>query len=316
MLSLSDRDVPANDRLSYLHDFVARSVAGLHFTPKDHNAFAFELASRNLDSGTVLGSARYSAVTGARTRELTADGRQNYMLTIHEAGYEIDLNRGRRNIRVAKGDVVIVRESLEQTFTMPDTSLLAIVLDERRMNALAPVIGTQPLHHLPAATPGARMLAGYGRMLLEDPTLEGAAAQLAAEHLYQLTGLALEGRSGAAAPEPARVGQARLALVKEDISRNLSDPTLDIAAVARRQGVTPRYVQRLFEREGTTFSQFLRDGRLDLVREAIEAGDGRTIAAIAFDCGFGDLSHFNKVFRQRFRATPRDIKAAALLSLQ
>jgi AraC-like DNA-binding protein len=316
MLRLSDRDVPEGDRLSYLHDFVARSVAGLHFTPRDRAGFAFELAARDLDSRTVVGSARYSAVTGARTRELTADGRQNYMLTIHEAGYEIDLNRGRRNISVAKGDVVIVRESLEQTFTMPDTSLLAIVLDERRMNALAPAIGSQPLHHVPAASPGAALLSGYGRMLLEDSALEGGAAQLAAEHLYQLAALALEGGTGAPASEQAGIGEARLALVKEDIARNLSDPGLDIAAVARRQGVTPRYVQRLFEREGTTFSQVLRDRRLDLAREAIELGDGRTIAAIAFDCGFGDLSHFNKAFRQRFSVTPREIKATTLLRFQ
>ncbi|MEQ1943325.1 helix-turn-helix transcriptional regulator [Mesorhizobium sp. VNQ89] len=316
MLRLSDRDVPAADRLSYLHDFVARSVAGLHFTPKDRTGFAFELASRKLDAATVVGSARYSAVTGARTRELTADGRQNYMLTIHEAGYEIDLNRGLRNISVARGDVVIVRESLEQTFTMPDTSLLAIVLDERRMNTLAPAIGSQPLHHLPAATPGARMLAGYGRMLLEDCALDGAAAQLAAEHLYQLTALALEQREAEPAAEQPGIGEARLVLVRDDIARNLADPDLDIAVVARRQGVTPRYVQRLFEREGTTFSRFLRDRRLDLARKAIEQGDGRTIAAIAFDCGFGDLSHFNKAFRERFAATPRDIRAAALLRFQ
>ncbi|MBL8576675.1 MAG: AraC family transcriptional regulator [Mesorhizobium sp.] len=314
MLRLSNRDVPAGDRLSYLHDFVARSVAGLHFTPRDRAGFAFELASLDLGGGTVVGSARYSAVTGARTRELTADGRQNYMLTIHEAGYEIDLNRGRGNISVATGDVVIVRESLEQTFTMPETSLLAIVLDERRMNALAPAIATQPLHHLPAATPGAALLAGYGRMLLEHSPLQGSAAQLAAEHLYQLAGLALERGKGAPASEQAGIGEARLALVKEDIARNLSDAGLDIAAVARRQGITPRYVQRLFEREGTSFSQFLRDSRLDLAREAIESSGARTIAAIAFDCGFGDLSHFNKVFRQRFSATPREIKATTLLN--
>ena len=100
------------------------------------------------------------------------------------------------------------------------------------------------------------------------------------------------------------------------MARNLTDPELDIEAIARRQGVTPRYVQRLFEREGTSFGQFLRDARLDLARDALAAGDPRTISAIAFDCGFGDLSHFNKAFRQRFGATPSDIRAAALRGRQ
>ncbi|MFC4844519.1 helix-turn-helix domain-containing protein [Bradyrhizobium sp. GCM10023182] len=30
---------------------------------------------------------------------------------------------------------------------------------------------------------------------------------------------------------------------------------------------------------------------------------------IAFECGYGDLSYFNRSFRQRYGATPSDIRA-------
>jgi AraC-like DNA-binding protein len=33
------------------------------------------------------------------------------------------------------------------------------------------------------------------------------------------------------------------------------------------------------------------------------------IATIAFDVGFGDLSHFNRQFHRRFGATPTDVRA-------
>ena len=95
VLRLSNHDVPARERLSFLHDFVARSVAGLQFTPRDEAGFEFELATRSLDDGTVVGSARYSAVRGERTLALTADGRRNYMLTIHDEDYEVDAAGGR-----------------------------------------------------------------------------------------------------------------------------------------------------------------------------------------------------------------------------
>ena len=39
--------------------------------------------------------------------------------------------------------------------------------------------------------------------------------------------------------------------------------------------------------------------------------DARTIGAIAYDSGFGDLSYFNHAFRRRYGATPSDIRAAA-----
>ena len=34
------------------------------------------------------------------------------------------------------------------------------------------------------------------------------------------------------------------------------------------------------------------------------------VAAIAYDCGFGDLSHFNRAFRRRFGETPRAVRGA------
>jgi AraC-like DNA-binding protein len=40
-------------------------------------------------------------------------------------------------------------------------------------------------------------------------------------------------------------------------------------------------------------------------------GPDRTISAVAFDCGFGDLSYFNRAFRRHYGATPSDIRAAA-----
>jgi transcriptional regulator GlxA family with amidase domain len=35
------------------------------------------------------------------------------------------------------------------------------------------------------------------------------------------------------------------------------------------------------------------------------------IADIAFACGFGDISNFNRMFRRRFGDTPSGVRAAA-----
>lgn len=311
VFKLSNRDVPAHQQLSYLHDFVARSVAGLQFTPRDNDDFEFELAARNLGGDTVVGLARYSAVRGERTRALVADGRRNYVMTIHDTDYEVEV-AGRGRLQVPRGDVVIANESLRQTFTLPGTGVTAIVLDEQRMVEIAPAVRARAIHHVPSGRPGAALVAGYARLLLAEVSLDDGAARVAGDHLYRLAALAL-GLSGDRPHDLPGMGGARLALVKKDVERNVTDPELDIAAVAKRQGITPRYIQRLFESEGTTFGEFLRDLRLDLAHAALEAGNPGTISAIAFDCGFGDLSHFNKAFRHRFGATPSDIRARALL---
>ncbi len=72
-------------------------------------------------------------------------------------------------------------------------------------------------------------------------------------------------------------------------------------------------MQALFEGDRTTFSQFLLDERLARVhltlRDPLRASLG--ISAIAYEAGFGDLSHFNRAFRRRYGATPSDVRAAA-----
>jgi AraC-like DNA-binding protein len=42
-----------------------------------------------------------------------------------------------------------------------------------------------------------------------------------------------------------------------------------------------------------------------------QRGD-RSIAWIAFACGFGDLSYFNRTFKRLYGATPSDIRSAAV----
>jgi AraC-like DNA-binding protein len=34
----------------------------------------------------------------------------------------------------------------------------------------------------------------------------------------------------------------------------------------------------------------------------------RSISALAFEAGFGDLSYFNRTFRRRFGMTPSDVR--------
>ncbi|WP_119301426.1 helix-turn-helix transcriptional regulator [Dongia deserti] len=84
-----------------------------------------------------------------------------------------------------------------------------------------------------------------------------------------------------------------------------------MAAVAKRQGISPRYLHMLFECEGTSFSQFVLGERLAAARRLLTdpRQDHRTVTEIAYAVGFGDLSYFNHAFRRRYGATPREMRA-------
>jgi AraC-like DNA-binding protein len=151
--------------------------------------------------------------------------------------------------------------------------------------------------------------------LRDEGALQTAELQsLAVTHVYDLFALALGATREAAAIANGRgVRAARLRAIKADLAANLGRPALSINAVAARHGVTPRYVQMLFETDGTAFSQFLLGQRLALAHRMLTDPRfaDRSIGSIAFDVGFNDLSYFNRTFRRRFGATPSDARAAA-----
>ena len=98
-----------------------------------------------------------------------------------------------------------------------------------------------------------------------------------------------------------------------DVVKNLGRRELSITSVALRHRVTPRYIQKLFESEGTTFTEYVLEQRLieaDRILSDPRFAD-RTISDVAYKVGFGDLSYFSRVFRRRFTMTPSDAREQA-----
>jgi AraC-like DNA-binding protein len=107
------------------------------------------------------------------------------------------------------------------------------------------------------------------------------------------------------------VRAARLHAIKSNIAANLEDGSLTVAGIAARHGVSSRYLHKLFESEGTTFTQFILRERLDRAYRMLRDPRfvTRSISSIAYDVGFGDLSYFNRTFRRYYGATPSDIRS-------
>jgi AraC-like DNA-binding protein len=166
---------------------------------------------------------------------------------------------------------------------------------------------------IPGATAPLRLLASYvgairGGPLPPSPELSG----LVVAHIHDLIALSLGAtRDAAAAAQAHGIRAARLQAIKGDIAANLGDSDLRLNAIAARQRVTPRYVHKLFEIEGTTFSGFVLGQRLAQAHRLLTDPRlaKRPVSSIAFDVGFGDLSYFNRSFRRRYGTTPSEVRS-------
>ncbi|WP_407156234.1 acetamidase/formamidase family protein [Bradyrhizobium sp. STM 3557] len=94
------------------------------------------------------------------------------------------------------------------------------------------------------------------------------------------------------------------------IERRLDDAALTPARVAQSEGISERYLQKLFEGVGDNFSHYIRERRLQRaladLSNPLEAH--RSISEIAYRTGFADSAHFSRSFRQRFGASPREFR--------
>jgi AraC-like DNA-binding protein len=138
--------------------------------------------------------------------------------------------------------------------------------------------------------------------------------ELAGVHIADLVASALGARQDAVATiEERGVRAARLRSVLDAIAQGAGEANLDPARVASQLGMSVRYLHRLLEESGRTFSEHLLDRRLDrahrLLRDPRLAD--RKVSEIAMEAGFSDLSHFNRSFRRRFGETPSFARAMA-----
>ena len=106
--------------------------------------------------------------------------------------------------------------------------------------------------------------------------------------------------------------------IKDYIHQRLHDPTLGPAEIAAAVNISTRYLHKLFEADYHTVSLYIRGLRLDRARRDLldPRLDSRPVSAIAYACGFGDLSGFNRAFKQAYAVSPRELRNASTSTAQ
>jgi AraC-like DNA-binding protein len=99
----------------------------------------------------------------------------------------------------------------------------------------------------------------------------------------------------------------------QSIETLLPDPDLSLRRLADRNGVSPRYIQKLFAGAQDTFGHYVRSRRLE--RCKMDLGSPLcarlSISEICFRWGFNDSAHFSRAFRNRYGTSPREWRRAA-----
>jgi AraC-like DNA-binding protein len=250
-----------------------------------------------------------------RTRELIADGNDDLLLVVNQTGNftlsargrEVSLREGDGLLRSSDDVAVFERRAYGYSLSLriPRSILSSLVVD----------VDGASMRVIPRQSAALQLLGSYMKSLIDEPSPGTSELQhLAASHVSDLAALALGAtRDAGSAARVRGMPAARLRAAKTYIIENCHRRDLSIGTVAGHLGVTPRYLQRLFEADGRTFSTWLVNQRLIRAHRMLCTTQFAELAvsAIAYDVGFGDLSYFNRCFRKRYGITPRDVREAA-----
>lgn len=100
----------------------------------------------------------------------------------------------------------------------------------------------------------------------------------------------------------------RVQKVKQYINDHYAEP-LKLADLADLVGMSPVAFSRFFrQRTGRTLSDYIVDIRLGFAARML-VDSSKNISEICYECGFNNLSNFNRTFKTKRNYTPRDFRA-------
>jgi len=311
---MSTADLPERDRVALWREHYAHTIFRAEVEPACDASFHALVISRALPD-LHLRYGALSPVRITRTHEFLADGNDDFALVINQAGRIAAGSRGCEVVLDA-GDAVLVSSSETTVFDRHTRGgSFSMRIPHGVLAPLVADIDDVVMRPIRRTTDALKLLTRYTAPLLnEDALTTPELRRLAVTHVHDLVALTLGATRQAADTARARgVRAAHLSRAKAYIVENCRDAALSVGTVAGLLGLTPRYLQKLFERDGGTFSAFLRDQRLARAHRALiqPECDSSQVSAIAYEVGFGDLSYFNRCFRQRYGATPRDVREAS-----
>lgn len=292
-----------------------RGLTWVSFRPLPDAVCSIDFRIRKLPAfGLLSGVAQ--GVVHEHCDEQADIGDDDFSLHLNVSGISVIESSG-CDLVLRDGDAVLLRYSRPRKISRPGAVCHRIVrLPRAQLAPLVPNLDDAVLHRIPSGSGTLGLLATYIAALIHDPSIEKPEIQkLVGSQLCDLVAFNLRPtRDTTAVAEGRGIRAARLYAIKCDIEAHLIQSGLSPASVARRQNISESYIRKLFESEGTSFSEFVLIRRLARAFRCLNDFSlaDRTISSVAFECGFGDLSYFNRTFKRRYGATPSDIRDSAL----
>lgn len=301
---------PNQEQVRQWREEYARRLLQLDFEPTPDTAFF--CSTENIVDGLRIVKSTFSSGYTVRDDELVKRGDDSFAFLISRSR-TIEVEKTRQQFRLGLGDAVLMQIS-EPGLLGAKTSFsyVAMMIPAAEIRSRLPSLeGFRA--RISKSNEGVQLLRSYMHALETGKWVLGHHTQDAIQrHLFDLAAIACEANVKLGESSLSSVAAARLCAIQEFAGAHFEEPNFSVLAVANALGISPRYVQKLFQSTGRTFTGFVTELRLErafaLLRET--SATRKRISDIALQVGFSDLSYFDRSFRRRYGTSPSDIQSA------
>lgn len=318
LLHLSSRDYTGRDKTDALCEFYGRELMRVELRPFEGAGVAqdgldFATTMLPLGGGSIYVSTQCTPSRMWRSPEMLRDGDDAVYLAVAWGGGVFHTPRA--SLPLAGGQYAIVSKARVHEFVnLQGGASACIQVPHAALARLTPGLEEAPLRLLPPGMPEPALAMGYAQLLASNPTLTAPLLNSALSHLQELiAGMLAPAVPSTQPPKHDAGDMPRLALIRRDILARIDQTDLSLEQIARLHHLTPRQVQRLFAREGTCFSDVVREARLARAHAMLTdpLQRNRRVLEVALESGFDDVSAFGRAFRRQFGLSPSEARRVA-----
>lgn len=302
MRTWTTADRPAAEQYPYWREVLCEEFTALDPVVEARGSFESTVAIKDLLDMTVSDVSSKAQSVYRSVHEIRRNPSEFFFANMQLEGSCIVRQDGRETL-MCPGDFYVVDTTRVYDLIFDDWRILCIRMPRHLL---------MPLLKAPRDATAVRLnddgglgtIAGsFMRSLLQCPeAIPPAAQQSLTNTLANLLAIAL----GATAETQERgkdtVRQGLRDSISAYVASNIANPELGVGTVAGRFRISTRYLHKLFEDQGQSFSQMVLERRLErCARELVDPTQApRAISEIAYKWGFNDLSNFCRVFRKRY----------------
>jgi AraC-like DNA-binding protein len=311
-LLLSTDEIPPKERGPLWCEWVWRHFGGLGSDLYDDTEFDGHLAASHAGD-VILTRLEANRHRVLRTTQMARLSEAPYLKIVAPWQGSAEVTQRGRAAAVRSGGWTLYDTTADYTVANPERSDHLIVMLPKDQLA-SPAL---PLNDLVARRIGGA--SGISRVALETmrstylelPFMSEAAARGAGELLIQLVRLSLMELAGQETPQTQR--EALKDRIRRHVAQNLRDPALSIDSMALALRCSKRLLHSAFSDDDETLNGYIQHQRLAAsIRDLIDpANASRSITDIALAAGFGNLSHFSRVFREHTGGSPSEFRRQA-----